>query len=500
MLTSSLRKSQVRHLPQIPRVLKQPFTTHAPSSLWITFWFLSGMRYTPCMLTPRQKQILDFIEKRIEKTGVAPTHHEIAKHLKLSSVGNIHAHLAALQEKGYLKKLRGQARAMSPQKQQEELVTIRLRGIIAAGQPIEALDSHETITVPRELLSKSGEHYALKVFGDSMIDEGILDGDTVIIRDQPSVEDGETAVALINDNEVTLKKIYKEKNRIRLQPANPRLKPMYVREIVIQGKVVSTFRNLEEQNKFKFNQFLCGDVLEMMQQVPDNSVHLAITSPPYNVGKDYDNHNDKMAYEDYLQWLNQVWKETQRVLVPGGRFALNIAPTGIRDFVPIHHDFTTQLKKLGMKFRTEILWYKQTMLKRTAWGSFKSPSNPHIVPSWEYVLIFTKGADRLEGEREMADITRDEFMKFSDGFWKIQPETSRKGHPAPFPEELIYRLVKFYSYKDNNILDMFGGTGTVAAVAAKTSRKFLHIDVSPQYCAIAKDRVEKLSIANLVLK
>ena len=143
-----------------------------------------------------------------------------------------------------------------------------------------------------------------------------------------------------------------------------------------------------------------------------------------------------------------------------------------------------------MKFRTEIIWYKQTMLKRTAWGSFKSPSNPHIVPSWEYVLIFSKGKDRLDGQYKNADITKEEFMKFSDGMWYIPPETQRRGHPAPFPEELIYRLIKFYSYKGNNILDMFGGTGTVAAIATKTGRRFIHIDISPQYCKIAQERID----------
>jgi len=233
-----------------------------------------------------------------------------------------------------------------------------------------------------------------------------------------------------------------------------------------------------------------GDVLEVMKEIPTNSVHLAITSPPYNVGKNYDNHNDKMDYDEYLKWLHKVWKETKRVLVPGGRFALNIAPTGIKDFVPIHHDFINQLKKLNMTFRTEIIWYKQTMLKRTAWGSFKSPSNPHIVPSWEYVLIFSKVKPNLEGDQQNADITKEEFMKFSDGMWYIPPETRRNGHPAPFPEELIYRLIKFYSYKGNTVLDMFGGTGTVAVVAAKTKRKLIHIDISKEYNETAKKRLE----------
>ena len=124
--------------------------------------------------------------------------------------------------------------------------------------------------------------------------------------------------------------------------------------------------------QFKHEGIKCGDVLAELAKIPSNSVHLAITSPPYNVGKDYDKHNDKMEYKEYLKWLNNVWKETKRVLVPGGRFCLNIAPTGIKDFTPIHHDFITQLTRIGMKFRTEIIWYKQTMLKRTAWGSWSS--------------------------------------------------------------------------------------------------------------------------------
>jgi len=249
------------------------------------------------------------------------------------------------------------------------------------------------------------------------------------------------------------------------------------------------------------NKIINGDVFEILGKIPDNSVHLAITSPPYNVGKNYDSHNDKMNYGEYLNWLNKVWIETKRILVLGGRLCLNIAPTGIKEFVPTHQDFTNQLRKIGMTFRTEIIWYKQTMLKRTAWGSFKSPSNPHIIPSWEYILIFSKGQNRLEGNPKDADITKEEFMKFSDGMWYLAPETQRNGHPAPFPEELIYRLIKFYSYKGNTVLDMFGGTGTVAVVAKKTGRNFVHIDISKEYCKIATKRLnlakEKLSQVQL---
>ena len=242
----------------------------------------------------------------------------------------------------------------------------------------------------------------------------------------------------------------------------------------------------------ELNKIYNGDCLEIFKKMPDNSVHLAITSPPYNVGKNYDNHNDQMDYKEYLTWLKKVWLEVKRVLVPGGRFALNIAPTGIKDFLPIHHDFANQLREIGMIYRTEIVWYKQTMLKRTAWGSFKSPANPHIVPSWEYVLVFSKDRPRLDGSDEKADITKEEFMKFSDGMWQIPPETQRNGHPAPFPEELIYRLIKFYSYEGNTVLDMFGGTGTVAVVAKRTGRNFIHVDISKEYCQVAQRRLQSV--------
>jgi DNA modification methylase len=259
------------------------------------------------------------------------------------------------------------------------------------------------------------------------------------------------------------------------------------------------------------DRILCGDCHKVLRALPDKCAHLAITSPPYNVGLEYDDHNDRMSYDEYLAWLQPVWRELHRVLVDGGRFALNIAPTSIKDFKPIHYDMAAQLRALGFIMRTEIIWYKQTMRRRTAWGSWKSPRNPHIIPSWEYVLVFSKGSWTLEENKQDADITGDEFIKFSDGFWQITPETrgrqpflkslyppksgrERPGtkagsHPAPFPEELIYRLMKFYSFRGNVVLDPFDGTGTVAVVAKTTGRHFIHVDVSKKYCQIAAQRL-----------
>jgi len=236
-----------------------------------------------------------------------------------------------------------------------------------------------------------------------------------------------------------------------------------------------------------------GDAREVLERLPDEVVELAITSPPYNVRIPYRGYTDDLPPEEYLRWLKGVWTSLHRVLVPGGRFVLNVAPTSIKNFRPIHHDLSRDLRDLGYIMRTEIIWYKQTMGRRTAWGSWRSPSNPHIVPSWEYVLVFSKGQWRLPGDPNAVDISAREFERFSDGFWQIPPERRRNGHPAPFPEELIERLVKFYSYRGNLVLDMFGGTGTVAAVARRLGRHYLHIDASHDYCRIAADRVRLVS-------
>ncbi|MGI0080501.1 MAG: DNA-methyltransferase [Nitrososphaerales archaeon] len=246
-----------------------------------------------------------------------------------------------------------------------------------------------------------------------------------------------------------------------------------------------------DYSKLPINKIINDDALAVLSELPENSIHFSVTSPPYNLGLPYDVYTDEQDHVDYRDSLKKIWKETFRILVDGGRFALNIAPTGIADFKEVHHDLVADVKSVGFTLRTEILWYKQNMGRHTAWGSYKSPSNPHIVPSWEYVYVFHKNTPKLEGAKEDIDITAEEFQKFSDGFWHIQPETNRSGHPSPFPEDLICRLIKFYTFKGNICLDMFAGTGTVALVALKTGRKFISIDISRQYCDIAEKRLHE---------
>lgn len=198
------------------------------------------------MFTRRQKQIFDFIRQYTKKNGFAPSLQEIKKHFRLKSVATIHQHVEALRSKGYLNKQKNQQRSMEVSRT-EKMVRIPLLGIIAAGTPIEAIETPETITVTENNIGKFGTHYALRVQGNSMIDDGIYDGDIVVIKQQNSAENGQTVIAVVNDNEATLKRIYREKDRFRLQPANPTLFPIYTKELEVRGVVVKIIRNFEKQ-------------------------------------------------------------------------------------------------------------------------------------------------------------------------------------------------------------------------------------------------------------
>lgn len=198
------------------------------------------------MLTKRQKLILDFIGTFIENKGYSPSLEEIKFHFKLRSVATVHEHIETLHEKGYLKKEDNQPRGITLLEKETNTIEIPLLGFIAAGEPIEAIENPEPLIISKQLLSKSGRHYALNVKGNSMIDEGIFDGDTVIVKEQSTANNGETVVAIINENQATLKKIFRDGTRIRLQPANQTLLPLFPKEIEIRGKVISIIRNIKE--------------------------------------------------------------------------------------------------------------------------------------------------------------------------------------------------------------------------------------------------------------
>jgi len=241
------------------------------------------------------------------------------------------------------------------------------------------------------------------------------------------------------------------------------------------------------------NKIICGDALDTLKLLPGESIHLAITSPPYNLNKPYSNHNDLMKYDDYLDWMRQIWKETKRVLVEGGRLCINIGENKRQNITyPTYSAFIQQCVDLKMLYRGTLIWNKHSAAKHCAWGSWNSCSNPHIVPRHEYIIVFSKGQWKLEGNPQNCDLDKKEFMEYTRSIWVFAPESRNKiGHPAPFPEELPYRLIKFYSYKGNVVLDMFAGSGTVGLVAQKLGRDFILIDNSMEYCKLSASRLKK---------
>lgn len=197
------------------------------------------------MLTKRRKEVLDFMKTYLKKNGYSPSLQEIQKKLKLASVSTAHFHVSKLQDGGYITKQSGRARGIEANSM-GTMVRIPLLGYIAAGEPIEVLErSRETIVIQKSRFSKSDEMYALRVQGDSMIDEGVNDGDTILINKQNTAENGDKVVALLNGNEATLKTFYKEKGHIRLQPANKNYEPIIIKKIravKILGIVFGIFR------------------------------------------------------------------------------------------------------------------------------------------------------------------------------------------------------------------------------------------------------------------
>lgn len=231
-----------------------------------------------------------------------------------------------------------------------------------------------------------------------------------------------------------------------------------------------------------------------MKEVDSNSVHLIITSPPYNVDKAYDKHEDLMPLDEYLKMLGEVWKECKRILVKGGRLCVNVANTGRKPYLPLHVYITKQLLELGFLMRGEILWNKEASAGvSTAWGSWQSPSNPTLRDVHEYIMVFSKDDYQLNnGNEKKSDITRDEFLELTKSIWAFPTASARKiGHPAPFPEELPKRLIKLYSYPNNVVLDPFVGSGTTCLVAKKLGRKYIGYDISKEYCKLAKNRIKK---------
>jgi DNA modification methylase len=225
-----------------------------------------------------------------------------------------------------------------------------------------------------------------------------------------------------------------------------------------------------------------------LSRLPSNSVHLMVTSPPYNVGKDYDG---DLSLDEYRALLRDVFTETFRVLVPGGRAGVNIANIGRKPYIPLHAFIIADMLEIGFRMRGEIIWNKSASSGGScAWGSWMSASNPTLRDVHEYILVFSKGPFGRSKKGETSTIRRDEFLEFTRSVWEFPTESARKvGHPAPFPVELPYRLIQLYTFAGDIIFDPFCGSGTTCIAALKCGRHYVGYDIVEEYVALSRRRI-----------
>jgi DNA modification methylase len=245
-----------------------------------------------------------------------------------------------------------------------------------------------------------------------------------------------------------------------------------------------------------------------MAQVPDSSVALVVTSPPYFAGKAYEQALGEGGipadFVEYLGMLRDVFAECRRVLEPGGRLCVNVANLGRKPFRSLAGDVATILQDdLGLLLRGEIVWIKADGASgNCAWGSWMSPANPSLRDVTERIVVASKGRfDRaIPPKRRQAaglpweaTIARDDFMAWTLDTWRFQPASAKRvGHPAPFPVELPRRCIELHTYRGDVVLDPFMGAGTTAEAALRTDRRYVGFDLDPAYVALAEERVAKV--------
>ncbi|MDP2704575.1 MAG: transcriptional repressor LexA [bacterium] len=494
------------------------------------------------MMTRRQKQVLDFITDYQKRKGYAPILEEIRKRFKLASVSTAHFHISKLRDLGYLTKEENKPRSIDVLGR-ETMVKIPLLGIIAAGQPIEAIQSRETIAVPKSKIPSSSEVYALRVVGNSMIDENINDGDIVLVKQQATAENGQKVVALIDNHEATLKKFYKERGQIRLQPANKTFEPIIIRkdrDIKIQGVVIDVIRNEEElqveeitktkeikrEKKLQINQIILGDAIQGLRKLPDESCDVIVIDPPYNIGKDFGNNNDKRELGEYIKWCKSWINESIRTLKPSGTIFI--------------YGFSEILAYLSVEIpinKRWLIWHYTN--KNVASINFWQRSHEAIICAWKNKPIFNRdkvrepytegflngaagkvrkgtvgrfsksGLETVYKAHEGGALPRDviKIAALAGGAGMVErwflcrtcndvfePRQLQKHdkheiikHPTQKPLELSRKLIlSAMPKKDGVVLVPFVGTGSECVAAKELGQSYIGFEINPDYIRIAE--------------
>jgi site-specific DNA-methyltransferase (adenine-specific) len=504
------------------------------------------------MLTKKQKRVLDFITEYSKKYGYAPSLEEIQKHFKLASVSTAHFHVAKLEALGYLQKEENKPRSIELY-EPGNMVQVPLLGTIAAGEPIEAIEEKETIAVSRTNLSGKGDFFALRVRGNSMIEENINDGDTVLVKRQNFASNGQKVVALIDNTEATLKKYYAEKGHIRLQPANKTLQPIIIksnRDLAIQGVVKDVIKNEQSENleslffpkdvkrvnKLPLNQIILNDAVKELKKLPNESCDVVIIDPPYNIGKDFGNNIDKRELGEYIKWSKSWIDESIRVLKSTGTLFI--------------YGFSEILAYLSVEIpinKRWLIWHYTN--KNVASLNFWQRSHEAIICAWKdkpnfnrdevrepYTEGFLNGAagkvrkgtvgryskngkETVYNAHKNGALPRDviKIPALAGGAgmnerWFIcntckgevfEPRELRKHlehniikHPTQKPLEICRKLIKStMPKKDGVVLVPFVGSGAECAAAKELGQNYIGFEINPDYIKIAEKVISSFKIS-----
>lgn len=258
----------------------------------------------------------------------------------------------------------------------------------------------------------------------------------------------------------------------------------------IKGK----FKNKNENPYFYSNNILIynNDILKI-NSIPKSSIDLIVTSPPYNVDIHYNSHNDYLNYNDYLEFTRRWLKKCFELVKDDGRFCLNIPLDKNKGGQQsVYADITNIAKEVGWKYHSTIIWNEGNISRRTAWGSFMSASAPYVIAPVEVIVIMYKKYWKKTSGSRKNDITKKEFMEWTNGIWTFGGESKKKvGHPAPFPIELPRRCIKLFSFVGDTVLDPFLGSGTTLIATYQNNRKGIGIDIDKEYCDLAIKRLKQ---------
>ncbi len=504
------------------------------------------------MLTKRRKEVLDFMKMYLKKNGYSPSLQEIQKKLKLASVSTAHFHVSKLKDGGYITKQDGKARSIDASGM-GTMIKIPLLGYIAAGQPIDAIeDRTQMIAFPANRVPTTASLFALTVQGDSMIEENIHDGDVIVVNQQDTAKDGETVVALIDNEGATVKKFYREKRQIRLQPANDSFEPIIIKrnhDLKIQGVVIDVIKHTNEgqleeittkekrgEKKLPLNKIILGDAVQELKKLPSESCDAIIIDPPYNIGKDFGNNIDKREIGEYVAWCKSWINESVRILKPTGTMFI--------------YGFSEILAHLSVEVPIQkrwLIWHYTN--KNMASLNFWQRSHEAIICAWKNRPLFNRddirepytegflngaagkirkgtpgrfsrnrvGKETVYKAHEGGALPRDviKVPALAGGAGMIErwflcktcdevcePRRLQKHegheimkHPTQKPLEITRRLLKScLPEKDGMVLIPFAGTGSECAMARSLSADYLGIEINPEYVKLANGILSRIKI------